>query len=487
MDITLEKKNDNYGIIRVLIEEKDYKPAYTQKLKEYSKTVSMKGFRPGKVPIGLIKKMAGSSLKADVITEKLTEELNAFLQNSEEKFLGEPLPHPEEDNKLNLSDKSHSFVYEIGITPNYALKFEDIPAVKQYEVIPLDKDIDGQVEELRKNFGPTTEVDSVEEDEDFIGGSFKSKPAEGEEIEFENVYFQLKRAAEDKQGLLKGKKLEDSFNVNFAELFPDANERKMAIGAETLEAAEDVSEGTLTLNKVNRRELAELNEDLYRKAFGPDADISEIDGEDGLRDYLRSEWRKGLSDSAKGFNSMLVQDALVDNSVGLELPEEYLVRFLNARNTEQNAEEDLPNLRSSFKWEVIREQLVDDFEIKVENHEVMEIAASEFRANLMQMGIGAHFLDSMEPEQRESMLNNFLFNKENGQYDSIYFKTLTSKVIDAVKEKVTIQTEELDREKFQELSNDYFAERYPALQKNEEEGGEEDEINTEEEKESSEA
>ena len=124
MDITFDKTEKTQGVIKISVNRADFQPGVDQKIKEYSKTANIKGFRQGKVPTGMIKKMYGNALIVDEINKLVSEKLNAYLREGETQFLGEPLPADKDKEFDWENQESFEFNYEIGFAEPFDLKVD---------------------------------------------------------------------------------------------------------------------------------------------------------------------------------------------------------------------------------------------------------------------------------------------------------------------------------------------------------------------------
>ncbi|MCD6346420.1 MAG: trigger factor family protein, partial [Bacteroidales bacterium] len=121
MNINREDINDLNAIIRMQITEDDYKEKTDEVLKDYRKKAKLDGFRPGKAPLGLVKKLYGRAIIIEQVNTLLSENLTKFLTDNNIRILGEPLPN---DNSPVINwdtQNDFEFVFDIALAPEFEL------------------------------------------------------------------------------------------------------------------------------------------------------------------------------------------------------------------------------------------------------------------------------------------------------------------------------------------------------------------------------
>jgi len=175
MDISLDRQKSNEALIKIKLKEGDYQPHVTQKIKEYSKTAQIKGFRPGKVPFGLIKKMYGKSIMVEEINRMLSSSLSDYIKEQDLKILGDPLPNLEKSKDIDWDhQKDFEFEYNIGLVDDFKYDLEK-QKITEFKIKVDKKMIDEELETIRKNYGDRVTVDEAEVD-DILQGTL-SEPS----------------------------------------------------------------------------------------------------------------------------------------------------------------------------------------------------------------------------------------------------------------------------------------------------------------------
>ena len=161
MNITKNQIDDLNATIKIELGKEDYAGRVEKALKDYQKKVVVNGFRPGKTPMGIVKKMYGKSLLVDEINKVLGESLNNYIKENNLQILGEPLPNETEQKELNLEDENFEFLYDIALSPEVNAKMSKREKIPFYTIKVDDEMIDKQIESICKNNGNMIAVDEI--------------------------------------------------------------------------------------------------------------------------------------------------------------------------------------------------------------------------------------------------------------------------------------------------------------------------------------
>lgn len=446
MDITLNKKTTTNASIKVTVNEADYQSKVEEKLKDYSKKAQIKGFRPGKVPPTLIKKMYGKSILVEEINHLLSDSINKYIKEKELPIVGEPLPNNENQENIDWENqKAFEFVYTIGMHSdfNYDLKKLD-PQVKH--VIKVDdKEIDETIERIQSQSG---KMDSVETSEkgDFIYGDLKAKSAET----VQPITLPSNKVVETEQkkfvGLTKGKTVEFDIKKIFG---GDSTLVATFLGISKDEAEKLEGAYELTVTDIKRTIPGELNQDLFDRVFGKDVVKTEEEFRSKIKETLQTNF-DAESDSLLTKN---IYESLIETTQ-IELPEDFIKDYLFILNqgkfTKEQIEKDYPLYSKEIKWGLIRNKIIKELEYKVTDNELKEEARKIMKQRLMQYGGGEM------PEMGDllnTLADNYLKQDNGKNVNGLIENILFNKTIDFVKEKVTIKEKEISKEEFTKLAS----------------------------------
>lgn len=449
MNITRENTDNVNAVIKITIEKSDYESKVEEKLKEYRQKADMPGFRPGKAPIGLIKKRFGKSLLIDEVNTLLSQKLTGYLMEEKLQILGEPLANEEQQKPIDWDkDENFEFVFDIALTPDFEIPLDEKEKINYYKIKVSDEMIDEQVNMIASQMGENKEVDKVIE-KGLVRGDFVQLDEEGKEIEEgirpEGVLLAVDLIKDkDIQKEFIGKKKGDTIVFDPVKAYEDVHEVQHMLNISHEQAHDLNSEFKFTINETLEFEKAELNEELYKKIYGED---TEIKTEKDLRKRLEEELAANLVHSSEQRFTLDVHNTLLEK-VNPELPEAFLKRWLRIANkdvTEEQIENDFEGFLKDLKWQLIKEKLIKENELKVEEEEAFDFAKQLAQAQYAQYGI-----PNVPEDQIESFAKMILEKKE--EKERLYNKLIEDKVVAVVKDKVSLNEKEVTEKEFTELS-----------------------------------
>ena len=163
MNITKEEVNDLNAIIHINLKEEDYKGEVDSQLADYRKKASIPGFRPGKVPMGMIKKMYGKSVMVDAVNKKVSEGLNNYILENKINVLGYPLPNSEKTTTIDFDKQTDfDFYFDIGISPEFEFEVNDQLKAPYYKIKVTPKEVDKAINDVKIRFGEEEHPEKAE-------------------------------------------------------------------------------------------------------------------------------------------------------------------------------------------------------------------------------------------------------------------------------------------------------------------------------------
>ena len=458
MDITLDKKGNTEASIKILLKEEDYQPNIEQKVKEYRKQVNLKGFRPGKVPAGLIKKMYGKAIKVEEINELLAKKLPEYIQENNLKIVGEPLPDRASVENIDWDNQSEfEFSYDVGYVNDFTYELSDQVKVTQFTIPVTEDKIDETIENLKKRFGKTEKVEGASERNDIVAGvlsQVKSSSDDAEESDEEaaelmenNVTLDLSSLDDEKAMPFVGVQAGDEIFLELRDLFPEDKDVAAQLNIEE-ERAKDLSgEFSFRVESVSRQQPAELNQEFYDSVFGP----NEAQDEDSFREKVKEAISDNYQQESEALLARDIRNYCVDNT-DIEIPRDFLKRWILATNKEEITEEQLDKEFDDYikemKWSLLSNKIAEDREIKVEHEEVKQKARE---AVFAQFG-GMMNSDLMNDERFDPIVDNYLQGENGNNYMRIFNQARADKVLDEIKKEITIEEKEVTTDEF----NDQF-------------------------------
>ena len=439
MNITLNQTDSTNAQLKVVLEEADYASKVDQQVKEFSKKAQIKGFRPGKVPAGLVKKMYGKSILVEQINKLLQEEISKYIKDNDVKLLGEPLPEPSQANIDWDTQKEFEFTYAVGLLPDFNLPLDK--SVDGYAIELDQKTIDEAYENIKRQFGKTTNPETSEEG-DFIYGDLKQVDGEFES----KTLIPTNRVVAGKEQFV-GVKAGDVIKFDIRKAFGDDNAALAHVTGLSKEVTADLNgEFEFTVEKINRTEEAELNQELFDKLFGKDAVTTEEEFDAKIRETIKENYDR----EADNLLNRNIIDTLVDN-VAVDIPADFFKRWLQVTNegrlTTEQIEENFDKYTKELKWSMIKNKVVEENELKVSNDEVVSSTKEKMMAQFNMPEI---------PEELAESMNNYAqqyLQQDNGRnYINEYEQLLAEKVLAKLKEKMTVVEKSISAEDFKNLS-----------------------------------
>lgn len=448
MEISQNKIDDLNAVLTVKVAAEDYSDSYTAALKKYRKQINMPGFRPGTVPMALVKKQHGRSILAEEIYGALDKGINDHIKENNLKVLGRPLPKESVEPQGDWDNPSDFvFEYEIALSPELEIKL----GKKAYEFNTIkvdDKMIDDQIKDMTRRYGkletPEKSADSdllmatliqLDENDEILEGGIMNDATVG--LEF----------VEDKKTkkALTGLKTGQSAIVDPNKIAKDHDDLGRILGITQDEVLALKGNFKLTVNDMKRLFPSEINEELFEKSFANQGIKTEEEFRSKIAEDLDGMFKKDAENLFKRqFARKLIDD------VNPPLPDDFLKRWITMANekplTPEELEADYPNYAENLKWQLIQNKVIEDEKLEVAPEELNAHAAVYIERNYKQYGM------TLEQEQLDSLVSNTLANAEERQrlFETLY----ENKVVDTLKEKIKIKEKEVSYDKFLELARE---------------------------------
>lgn len=448
MNITRENIDAVNAILKVGIEKADYEKTVADQLKEYRQKAVIPGFRPGKVPDSLIKRKYRIPVLVEEVNKLLSKKLSEYLVEEKLNILGEPLPNEEQQKNISWeTDENFEFVFDIALAPEIDITLDEKTEIKYYKIAVSEEMIDQQAEMAQSQLGQNVPDDEVK-DNSSVRGNFVQLNEAGEEVENgirpEDVLIAIDMIKDDEiKKSFVGKKKDDVVIFDPVKAYENKTEVAHMLKIKPEEAEELNGNFSYTITDILRFEKAELNEDLFKKLYGEETDVKT---NEDFRNRIKTEIEANLIHSSNHKFGIDTHNKLVEEN-NIVLPEAFLKRWLIAVNKEltvEQIEKEFDAFIDDLKWQLIKDAIGKENEIGVSTEETQAFATQMARAQYNQYGI----FDIPE-EQLESFAKMILEKPEEAE--RINKKLYEDKIVEAVKEKITIQEAEVSQEEFNEM------------------------------------
>ena len=448
MNIKFESADKINGLMTISIEQADYQEAVDKKLKEYRKKAQVPGFRPGMVPMGLIKKQYGTAVKVDEVNRILGEKLYEYVRENKIQMLGEPLPNEEKQQPQDLAgDGPFEFVFDIAVAPEFKAELTNKDKVDFYTIKVDDKLIDDQVQMYASQAGEFVEAQEWSGN-DTLKGDIRQLDEKGNTLEGGitvegGMIMPSYVKGEDEKKKFDGAKLGDIITFNPKKAYPDNDAEVAALLKTDKEAVKDLdSDFSFQITEIRHFQPAAVDAKLFEKVFG-----------EGVKD--EADFRQRIADSLKAqlvlnsdFKFLRDGRAYVEKKVGdLQFPEAILKRVMLNNNKDKGEEFVEKNFKASIdelKWHLIKEQLVAATEIKVEDADLKAVAKDAIRAQFAQYGMQNIPDDVLENYAEEQL-------KKREQVDNFVDRAVDVKLTEALKKVVKLNEKSVSLEDFNKM------------------------------------
>lgn len=433
--------------ITVKIGEEDYLPAVEKTLKIQQRNAEHKGFRKGKVPMGMIKKLYGTAILLDEVNKLVSNKLYQYIVENKIEIVGEPLPTEGNQEEIDWKkDKEFEFSYDIGLKPEFELDFSEKTKVTRYLIEVSDEMLTNGIEMHTRRFGENTKVDEVAE-KDLLRGDFvelaRVNPKK-DGIQKENVAIALEYMKDDEiRKQFIGAKEGDEISFDLKKAYPNVTDL-----ASLLEVEKEVIESAgnnfrFTIKEIQRFKMHEINQELFDKVYGKDSVKSEEEFKTKIKEEIATQL-EGDTDFKLGVD---VKTMLQEN-IQFDIPETFLKRWLvlaNEQITEEMVGENFENYAKEIKWQLIKAKIGKENDVKVTSEEVKEFAKEVAVMQFRQYGM----MDNIPEQYLDSYADQMLENKQEAQ--KLYERKEEEKIIDVVKTKVTIEDKKVTIEEFNKM------------------------------------
>ena len=439
MEFTLKNQDATSAILSVNIQEADYAALVEKQLKNFRQKANVPGFRPGMVPMGLIKKQYGTAVKAEEINKLLQTKIFEYIRENKIDMLGEPLPIEEQQANINMvEDKEFTFEFEIALAPKFDAVLDKNDKLAYYRIQPTDEMIQGQVNAFAQRCGEYKQVESYENG-DMLKGTLTESVEDGIVVR-EAVMMPSYMKNDEQKALFEGSKLNDVVTFNPFTAFA-GNEAELAslLKVEKGEVAAHNGEFTFTVSEITRFVASEVNQNVFDAAFGKDA----VKSEEEFRAKIAQQFEERFEVESDYKLLMDVRDYLMEKVGKLEFNEAILRRIMDSNKAEGEtvSEEDFQKSLTELRWHLVKEQLAKKFEIKIDDNDVLNVAKGATRDQFAQYGMANVPEDLLENYAKEML-------KQEKTREALINRAVDVKLIQGIKAAITLNEEKISVEEF---------------------------------------
>ena len=439
MEITLKNQDATSARLVINIQEADYSALVEKQLKNFRQKANVPGFRPGMVPMGLIKKQYGVAVKAEEINKLLQTKIFEYIKENKVDMLGEPLPIEEQQAGINMAaDKDFTFEFEVALAPKFDAVLDKSDALPYYRIEPTKEMIDGQANAFAQRCGEYKQVESYENG-DMLKGTLTESVEEGIVVR-EAVMMPSYMKNDDQKALFANAKVNDVVTFNPSVAF-DNNEAELAslLKVAKGEVAAHAGEFTFTIAEITRFVASEINQNVFDAAFGKDA----VKTEEEFRAKIAEQFAGRFEVESDYKLLMDIRTYLMEKVGKLEYNESILRRIMDMSKAEGEtvSEEEFQKSLTELTWHLIKEQLAKKFEIKIDDNDVLGVAKDATRDQFAQYGMANVPEDLLENYAKEML-------KQDKTREALINRAVDVKLIQSIKSVITLNEETISVEDF---------------------------------------
>ena len=448
MNIQFDKVGNVSAELTIQMAKADYEGNVNKALKDFKNKAQMPGFRTGKVPMGLVKKMYGTQAKAEEVNKLLQDSLFNYIKDNKINMLGEPLGSEKQQPQDIENQEDFTFIFDIALAPEFKAEVSNEDNVDYYDIEVSEEMITKQLDALRQQAG---HPESAEEyaDKDILRGTLAelnedgSNKEDGIVIETASLmptYFKN----EDQKNIFAGAKKNAVLTFNPTAAY-EANETELAslLKIEKEEVKNHAGNFSFQINEISRFVAAELNEEFFEKAFGKDVVKNEEEARAKVKENIQA-----IQANDSDYKFLIDLRKHLEEKVGaLEFPDELLKKIMKANNKDKDekyVEDNYAKSIEELKWHLIKEQLVEAQGLKIEDKDVKSAAIQAARYQFAQYG-----MNNIPDEYLENYAQEMLKHQE--QANMLVERCIDQKLIEALKPVVTLNHKAISAEDFTKM------------------------------------
>ncbi|MBL7847561.1 MAG: trigger factor [Cyclobacteriaceae bacterium] len=443
MNITLDQPTPTDGVIKITLGETDYLPKVEEKVREYSRKMNIKGFRTGKVPTGVVKKMYGRSILVEEVNHLLSHSVSDYIKEKKLTVLGDPIPNHEKARQIDWDNqKDFEFEFQIGLVEPFTVDLSPKVKLTSYQIEVDQKVINEAIEDMKRRFGTVSNPEVSAAGDNLFGeitmadGSTKSS------------YVQIEKLSKGEQKKFLGLKKEDTVTFDIEKLSDDAAVLSRIMNVTEEEVKNLKGSYTLKVTSISHMVPAEMNQELFDKVFGKDVVKSEEEFINKIRETISENYQRES-------NHLLeheIQHHLVDHTA-VNMPDHFLKAWLKSTGDGQITDEvigkEFEDYKKGLKWDLIKNRIAELHTINVETADVRERAKQ-----LIAQQFGGPAIIEQLGDKFNAIADNYLSGQDGKgeNFMRVYNQLRHEKIMAIAKEKITVTGKKVTLDEFKKAA-----------------------------------
>lgn len=447
MNIVRKDLDQTNAIVTLSIEKADYAEQVEKTLRDYRKKANIPGFRPGMVPVSLVKKMYGKAIMAEEVNKLVSDNLFKYIQDNNLNILGEPLPNETEQKPIDFDEQEDfEFVFDLGIAPELEVSLSKKDKVTFYNISVSDEMIDNQVKSYTGRYGKYIQEETVDEKDMIKGEILELSNGKVNEtgIKVQDATLTPAYMKDDAiKAQFVGAKKGDVIVFNPSKAFEEESEIASLLKISKDEVKNIASDFQIKIESITRYHESEINQALFDKVYGEGV-VSTVEE---FRNKIKENIQENTASDSDYKFGMDAKKMLVAKYDDLVFPDAFLKRWVLATNdniSTETLDNDFPKMIEDLKWHLVKDKLAKSFDVKVEMEDVQEFAKKMAKAQFAQYG-----MIGMEDAIIENYAKDMLKKEETVK--SVVERVLEQKIFAAIKESVELKPQEISVEEFNKM------------------------------------
>lgn len=455
MNISFEKVDNVNALLTLSLVKADYEEKVNKALKDFRKKASMPGFRPGQAPLALLKKRFGAEITAEEVNKVLGHELTKYIHDEKINVLGEPLPNEEKTPAIDFEhQEDFTFVFDVALAPEFDATISDKDEIDLYTIKVDDEMVDKQVQSYAQRAGEYVNADSYE-DRDMVKGTLTQLGEDGQPLEGgiqkeDAVMLPGYMRNDEEKAKFNGLKVDDVITFNPSNAYDGSTTEIASLFGVDKELAEVLkSDFTFQVKEITRYVPAAVNQELFDKILGEGV----VKSEEEFRAQIADSLKKDFEADANYKFARDLRTYLTKRIGTLQYPEEMLKRIMKLNNKDKDDEYIEHNFQPSLNeltWHLIKEQLSDQLEVKIQQEDVLEVAKTATRLQFAQYG-----MTNVPEDALTKYANEMLKNQQ--QAEALVTRAVEDKIVEKAKAVVKLNQKEVSMEEFNQMLKDQEA------------------------------
>ncbi len=408
MNIEREETGELTAILKLKLEPADYGPAVEKVLKEQRKTASWPGFRPGQVPMNIIKKRIGKNVLVNEIERLVDTNLRNYIEENKLRVLGQPLPNQMHNTNNWDEPGEFHFEYQVGMAPQIEVEMDPKLGV-EYPVVDVDDElVQKEIDDMQRRYGKLHDAGNAAAGDMVLGdlieldGNGEIKPGGL----MNRTTITLSEMEPAVQELFIGKAVGDAVNVDPHKISKDHDDLARMLGTDH-ETVHGLNGPMLfRISDIKRMEPVEVGPALFERVFGPDAVADEAEFRAKVKQGIEEMFR---SDSERLYKRLVLR--AMKEKANIELPDSFLKLWISATSenpvTPQQVDEGYAEYASGLRRQLLEDRIVEKYGLEAKGEEINEFAKRQLADQFQRYGIPVP-----EDERLQEMAGRMLGDRE---------------------------------------------------------------------------